>query len=286
MTARPASTVPAPNFKTNRVIQGDCIRAMARLPAECARLCVADPPYFRVLTREHWDRQWPDYASYLDWTAQWMVAAMRVLMPGGLLYCFGQLGRREHVMLHLMSQAAHTWQFHDLIVWDRVVHYERRDSFTPAYEMIVVLRKPGKVFFDRNAVREPYDEATKAVYLKDKRYSDLAARRAYLDAGKYATNLWRIPSLKGSSKEKIGHPSQKPCAVVERIIKSSSRSGELVIDPFLGSGTTAVVAEAFGRQWIGFERDREFCDLARRRIRSERRARQKLGNSETRVIVR
>jgi site-specific DNA-methyltransferase (adenine-specific) len=166
-----------------------------------------------------------------------------------------------------MSQATAEFEFHDLIIWDRVVGYnDRRDSFTPAYEMILVLRKTGDVYFDKSAVRESYDRATIARYAKDKRYKNPAARMEHLQQGKYATNLWRIPSLKGASREKVGHPSQKPKNLIERIIKSSSQPEDLVIDPFLGSGTTAVIAEKLQRRWIGIEKSEEYVELARKRL--------------------
>jgi site-specific DNA-methyltransferase (adenine-specific) len=115
-------------------------------------------------------------------------------------------------------------------------------------------------------VREPYDKSTIALYAKDKRYKNQAARMKHLQQGKYATNLWHIPSLKGMSKEKVGHPSQKPKGLIERIISSSSHHGDLVIDPFLGSGTTAVIAEKLNRRWIGIEKSEEYVELARRRL--------------------
>ncbi len=166
-----------------------------------------------------------------------------------------------------MSRAASEYSFHDLIIWDRAVGYnDRRDSFTPAYEMLLVLRKEGDIYFDKDAVREPYDQATITQYAKDKRYKNADARIEHLQKGKYATNLWRIPSLKGSSKEKVGHPSQKPEALIERIIRSSSKPGELVIDPFLGSGTTAVVAQELQRCWLGIEALPEYIALANNRL--------------------
>jgi site-specific DNA-methyltransferase (adenine-specific) len=243
---------------------------MGKLKDDSARLVVADPPYFNVLLGEGWDTQWQSEDEYLTWTMQWVEAAMRVLVPGGLLYCFGQLGKREHVMLHLMSQAARQWQFHDLIIWDRVVGYDRRDSFTPAYEMILVLRKEGAVAFNKDAVREPYDDATVSVYMRDKRYKDRAARREHLQKGKYATNVWRIPSLKGASKEKCGHPSQKPRALIERIVQSSSAPGGLILDPFLGSGTTAIVARDLDRRCIGIEIEKDYVALAKKRLKTMR----------------
>jgi site-specific DNA-methyltransferase (adenine-specific) len=255
-------------FMQSQIICNDCIRALDSLEELSARLVVADPPYFNVLLEEDWDTSWQNEDEYLQWTAQWMNAAMRVLMPGGLLYCFGQIGKREHVMLHLMSQAARNYDFHDLIIWDRVVGYhQRRDSFTPAYEMALVLRKEGaSPLFNKDAVREPYDQKTIKDYIRDKRYKDSNARRLHLEKGKYATNLWRIPSLRSPSKEKAGHPSQKPLALVERIVASSSNEGELVIDPFLGSGTTAIVAKQLNRRYIGIEINPKYVEIAEQRL--------------------
>ena len=252
----------------NQIIGGDCIAEMKNLPPQSARLIIADPPYYNVLVGEDWDTAWQSEREYLSWTKQWMRQAMRLLMPGGLLYCFGQLGKREHVMLHLMSQASRGYEFHDLIIWDRVVGYSNRcDSFTPAYEMILVMRKAGEVCFNKGEVRETYTPPTIAQYAKDKRYKNPDRRLQHLQKGKYATNLWRIPSLKGASKEKVGHPSQKPEALIERIIRSSSNPNDLVIDPFLGSGTTAVVAQRLERRWIGIEASPDYVALARKRIK-------------------
>lgn len=255
----------------NKVLHGDCLQLLPRFEENSVRLAVADPPYYNVLLKEKWDTCWRDADEYLAWTKQWMAAVMRVLIPGGLLYCFGQTGKREHVFLHLMSQAASEYTFHDLVVWDRLVGYNvRRDSWTPAHEMVLVLAKPGgAVCFDKDAVREPYDRKTIDLYMQDKRYKDREARRAHLERGKFATNIWRVPSLKGSSKEKAGHPSQKPEALIERIVLSSSAPGEVVLDPFLGSGTSALVAARHGRDWIGIEKSAQFCELARRRIENE-----------------
>ena len=257
-------------MERNRLICGDALVALRKIHEATAQLVIADPPYFQVLNRA-WDRQWPDAAGYLAWSLAWLAEAMRVLRPDGLLYCFGQLGKREHAFLHLMSEATRRWQFHDLITWDRAVGYnERRDSFTPATEMILVLRKSARPKFNKSAVREPYDAKTMAEYLRDPRYKNRAARERHLAAGKFATNLWRIPSLKGNSSEKCGHPTQKPVKLIERLVLSSSAIGDLVLDPFLGSGTTAVVAEKFNRRWLGIEKSRAYVRMAQKRIKAER----------------
>ncbi len=256
-------------MKTNRIIQGDALAELKKLPAACAQSIIADPPYFNVLEDEAWDTQWKTAADYLAWCEAWVAESMRVLREDGLAFIFGQLGKREHTFLHLMSRLTQQHQFHDLIIWDRAVGYdERRDSFTPQYEMVLVMRNGEKVKFNKDAVRIPYDAKTIEAYLKDNRYKDMDARRAHLEAGKFATNILRVPSLKGNSKEKCGHPSQKPIDLIEKLIASSTDKGDLVIDPFLGSGTTAAAAKKLQRKWLGIEKDSNYIQIASGRLKS------------------
>ena len=257
-------------MKTNRIIHGDALAELKKLPANCAQSIIADPPYFNVLENEAWDTQWKTSADYLAWCDAWVAESMRILRDDGLAFIFGQLGKREHTFLHLMSRLSQQHQFHDLIIWDRAVGYdERRDSFTPQYEMILVLRKGDAVKFNKDAVRVPYDTATIETYLKDKRYKDMDARRAHLEKGKYATNILRVPSLKGNSKEKCGHPSQKPLGLIEKLIACATDEGDLVLDPFLGSGTTAAAAKKLQRQWLGIEKDERYIQIAQKRLATE-----------------
>jgi DNA modification methylase len=206
---------------TNRIIHGDAIEELTKLPEQSAQLIIADPPYFQVLIGEAWDNQWKSEDEYLQWSISWVRAAAKVLKDDGLFYIFGQLGKREHIWLHFCSMVAKELQFHDLIIWDRAVGYnERYDSFTPCYEMILALRKSEseKPYFNKDAVRLPYEEEKIKAYLRDKRYKGKDARLSHLEKGKYATNILRVPSLKGSSKEKAGHPSQKPEKLIEHLM--------------------------------------------------------------------
>lgn len=254
-------------MRPNRIITGDVLQQLKKLPAGTAQAIIADPPYFNVLTKQDWDTQWKAAGEYLDWTNAWVTEAMRVLRDDGLCFIFGQLGKREHVFIHLMSELAKRHQFHDLLIWDRAVGYnERRDSFTPAYEMVLVLRKGDKPKFNKGAVRESYSSEKIQSYLRDKRYKDRDARMRHLLAGKYATNLLRVPSLKGTSKEKCGHPSQKPIDLIAKLVACSTDAGDLVLDPFLGSGTTAVAAQSLGRQWLGIEVNPLYVELAQQRL--------------------
>lgn len=253
-------------IQTNTLIQGDVFDELPRLPSGLAQTIIADPPYYNVLN-EDWDTQWSQVSEYLEWSAIWTSQCMRILRDDGLFFIFGQLGKREHGFIHLMSRLCEKFSFHDLIIWDRVVGYnERRDSLTPAYEMILVLRKSNKVKFRKDSVRIPYDAKKIEMYLRDKRYKDKKARYEHLSKGRYATNILSIPSLKGASKEKCGHPSQKPIELINKLILMSTDPKDLVIDPFLGSGTTAVAAETLEREWIGIELNQGYCDICRRRL--------------------
>jgi site-specific DNA-methyltransferase (adenine-specific) len=252
------------------LLEGDCLDQMKSINDKSYQLIIADPPYFQVLVDESWDNQWKDEKEYLDWSMQWISECGRLLKDDGLFYIFGQLGKREHAWLHLMSQATRELQFHDLIIWDRIVGYnERYDSFTPSYEMILVLRKSNqdKPYFNKDAVRLAYDEKTIETYLKDKRYKDKDARREHLNKGKYSTNIIRTPSLKGVSKEKVGHPSQKTIKLIQDLILSSSKEGDHVFDPFLGSGTTAYVAQQHKREWTGIEKNKDYIDIIKKRVK-------------------
>jgi DNA modification methylase len=261
----------------NQIIEDDVLAGTKIIPDGSVQCIIADPPYFRVLLGEAWDTSWKTEEDYLEWSVSWLRAVMPKLKQNGLLYVFGQPGKREHAWLHLCSRFANEMQFHDLLVWDRVVGYnDRKDSFTPQYENILVLRHVGcsDPFFNKDAVRVPYTESQIRTYSKDKRYVDREARQRHLEKGKYSTNILRYPSLKGSSREKVGHPSQKPLALIRDLILASSSVGDTVFDPFLGSGTTAVAAQQLRRNWLGIERSSEYVSMAEERIAADLRSAQ------------
>jgi len=242
------------------------VDALEKFSSCSVQAIIADPPYYNVL-EEHWDTQWSGPSEYLEWCDIWTSQCMRILKEDGLFFVFGQPGKREHGFIHLMSRLCERFQFHDLLIWDRIVGYnERYDSFTPAYEMILVLRKGQTAKFKKDAVRIPYDDKTIEKYLKDKRYKDKQARLEHLSKGKYATNILSVASLKGSSGEKCGHPSQKPLGLISKLILCSTDPGDLVLDPFLGSGTTAVAAETHGRKWVGIELNANYCSICEKRL--------------------
>jgi DNA modification methylase len=268
----PRQTVPAAREELpgGVLYAGDALQVLPALPPQSFQCILTDPPYFQVLTDEAWDNSWRDEEEYLRWTEEWVRLCLPLLRPDGLLFLFGQPGKREQAFLHLCSRLLRLAKFHDLIVWDRVVGYnQRKDSFNPQYEMILVLRPleaTGMAYFDKRAGRTPYDEKTIRSYLGDKRYKDQAKRAEELALGRPATNILRVPSLKGNSSEKAGHPSQKPLALLRTLLEASTRPGDSVLDPFLGSGSTAVAARELGRLWTGIELSPEYNEITRQRL--------------------
>jgi site-specific DNA-methyltransferase (adenine-specific) len=115
-------------------------------------------------------------------------------------------------------------------------------------------------------VRLSYDDETIKQYLKDKRYKDSDARKTHLEKRKYATNILRVPSLKGSSKEKVGHPSQKPIKLIEMLVRSSTRETDAVLDPFLGLRTTALACQNLNRKFTGIEIKQKYIEIAQNRL--------------------
>jgi len=104
------------------IFTGDALDVLPALEANIAQVIVADPPYYQVLDAA-WDNEWNSPEDYLQWTLQWARACKRVLRVDGLLYVFGQLGKREHISLHTCSSLAREMQFHDMLIWDRSVGY-------------------------------------------------------------------------------------------------------------------------------------------------------------------
>lgn len=244
--------------------------ALRRLPAGLAQVVIADPPYYRVL-EAGWDNQWHNQGDYLDWSLSWVDAGMQVLRDDGVFFIFGQRGKREQVFIHLTSALCHRFQYHDTIIWDRVVGYNtRRDSFDPALEEILVLRKKDTVKFHKERLRVPYAVEVIERYARDKRYADPIARRRHLEQGKYYRNILTVPSLRGSSREKCGHPTQKPVSLIRDLILASTDPGDIVLDPFFGLGTTGVAAEGLRRRWLGIESDPAYVSMAEARLAAAR----------------
>ncbi|MFO0590815.1 MAG: site-specific DNA-methyltransferase [Polyangiaceae bacterium] len=223
----------------------DCLALLRALPTASVQLIVCDPPYNIKLA------DWDVHADYLAWASEWLAEAERVLSETGSLVIFGGLqyqaeagsGDLLTLMAHLRVKSR--MRLVNLIVWNYPNGMSAHRFFASRHEEIAWFAKTPKYHFDLDAVREPYDEATKQAYRRDKRL-----RPETVEKGRNPTNVWRIGRLNGNSTERVGHPTQKPAELVRRLVRALSYSGSVVLDFFGGSGVTGRVAAEEGRHAI------------------------------------
>lgn len=224
------------------IIVADCLELLKSLPDASVQLIVCDPPY--NINMADWDQ----HEDYLSWARLWLDEAHRVLSDSGNLVIFGGLQYQGEAgsgdllsILHDVRQRQ-LFKLVNMIIWNYPNGMSAHRFFANRHEEIIWLSKTSRYFFDLDAVREPFDEETKRAYMKDKRL-----RLESIEKGRNPTNVWQIPRLSGNSKERVGHPTQKPKAIIERLMKALSYEGSIVLDFFAGSAVTTRMAMELGR---------------------------------------
>jgi len=226
-----------PQKTLHAVLTSDCYDLLKQIPDDSIQLIICDPPYNIKVA------EWDSHGNYIKWASQWLKEVERVLTPNGNVAIFGGLQYQEEagsgdllsIMSYLRSQSS--LRLVNLIVWNYPNGMSAQRFFANRHEEIAWFAKTEKYFFDLDAVREPFDEEVKKVYMRDKRL-----RPESIEKGKNPTNVWQMARLNGNSKERVGHPTQKPRAVIQRLIKALSYSNSTVLDFFAGSGVTTRVA--------------------------------------------
>lgn len=222
----------------------DCRDFLAGLPDESVDLLCIDPPYNLELAG------WDTYDNYIDWADTWLTEAYRVLKKTGSLTIFGGIQFRDEKSGDLLDIIQHVrrhtrFQLVNTIIWHYPNGMSAHRYFANRHEEIIWLVKSKDYYFDLDAVREPYPPRELELALKDKRLNPDNVRK-----GKNPTNVWDIGRLNGNSKERVGHPTQKPVAVISRLVKALSYPGAVVCDFFAGSGVTGRVSIMEGRNCL------------------------------------
>jgi len=258
MTKR-APTGGRSDDEAGRIEVGDCIAIMQGLPEGSVDMIFADPPYNLQLKGElhrpnntrvdavddAWD-QIGDFAAYDRFTHAWLREARRVLKPDGTAWVIGSYHNIFRVGAALQDLGF--WVLND-VVWRKTnpMPNFRGRRFTNAHETMIWAAR---------------DEDSKYTF-------NYAAMKALNDDLQMRSD-WLIPICGGPERLKIdgrkAHPTQKPEALLHRVILAATRPGETVLDPFFGSGTTGAVAKRLGRRFIGIERDSDYAAIARQRI--------------------
>lgn len=243
----------------DQIIQGDCLEVLKALPENSVDLIFADPPYNLQLQQELWrpdmtrvdgvDDEWDQFASFSDYdvfTRAWLAACKRVLKDTGTIWVIGTYHNIYRVGAILQDLGF--WILND-VIWLKTnpMPNFRGVRFTNAHETLIWAQKrPGAPYtFNHHAMKALND--------------DLQMR-----------SDWLLPICSGKERLKLegvkADATQKPEALLYRVMLSSSNPGDVVLDPFFGSGTTGATAHKLGRHWIGIERDPLNIELARQRM--------------------
>jgi modification methylase len=251
-------STPPPNV----LIQGDCLDVLSFIPSDSVDLIFADPPYNLQLRTtdlrrpdntlvdgvdDHWD-QFGSFAEYDRFTAHWLRECRRVLAPTGSIWVIGTYHNIFRVG-HLLQDTGY-WILNS-VVWlkaNPMPHF-RGVRFTNAHETLIWAKKSEgarKITFNYRALKE-------------------------LNGGKQMRSDWYLPICGGAERLRDAngrklHSTQKPEALLERVLLATTREGDLVLDPFAGTGTTGAVAQRLGRRWIMVEREPDYCRLIEGRV--------------------
>jgi site-specific DNA-methyltransferase (adenine-specific) len=256
-----AALAPATGPTSHVIAVGDCLETLRRIPSGSIQLVVCDPPYNVNVAA------WDDVADYVEWAAKWIREVERVLAPAGNFVMFGGLQYQGEAgsgdLLSLMNwMRQHSEMLlANLIIWTYPNGVSAQRFFANRHEEIAWFGRTSKYHFDLDAVRTRLDPERLEIYKRDRRLNPDS-----LDKGINPTNVWKIPRLNGNSKERVGHPTQKPRQLIARLMRALSYPGSTVLDFFAGSGVTGRVAIETGRHSILTDADPQFLTYVRRHL--------------------
>jgi site-specific DNA-methyltransferase (adenine-specific) len=234
-------------MKMDRFYCGDAIEIMKIFLDKSINLICADPPY--NLGKDYGstiDKK--DWAEYEKFTHRWISEAIRLLKDNGSIYIF--MGVRFISRLYVMLENDFGLLFNGWITWHYTQGMGRTKGFSPRHEDILYFVKGKDYIFNLDDIRIPQK------YYRQRNNME----------GANPGDVWQFSHVHYCSKEREKHPTQKPEGVIERIIRASSNPGDIVLDPFIGSGTTCKVARALGRHWIGIDINPDYITMSEKRM--------------------
>jgi modification methylase len=261
-----ASILAKPVLPLNQIVIGDCIASMNALPANSVDLIFADPPYNLQLggdltrpdnshvdaVNNDWDK-FDSFAAYDAFTRDWLKAARRILKDDGAIWVIGSYHNIFRVGAAIQDLGF--WILND-VVWNKAnpMPNFKGTRLTNAHETLIWAsrsEKQKKYTFNYDALKTANDDV------------------------QMRSDWWTLPICSGGERMKNddgrkSHPTQKPEALLHRIIVGTTNPGDVILDPFFGTGTTGAVAKLLGRHFIGLERDPDYIDVATRRIANVR----------------
>ena len=253
---------PAYSRGSAMLYEGDCLTLLGNLDEESVVLTVTSPPY--NIGKEY-ERAKP-LPDYLDWCEEWIRGIHRVTKSNGSFWLnLGYItvpNRAKAIPIPYLLWDRVPFYLIQEVVWNYGAGVAARHSFSPRNEKLLwYVKDPDDYTFNLDDVRDP-----DVKYPNQKKNGKIKVNKL----GKNPSDVWQIMKVTSgfqrASKERTTHPAQFPLALVERIIRASSNPGDLVLDPFMGSGSVAEAAVRLGRQVIGFEIESKYLEIASRRL--------------------
>ena len=236
-----------------QLIKGDCLEEMKNIPDKSIDCIICDLPYFGVV-KEDFDNQWKSQQEYLDWVRLNIIEYNRILKDGGNIVLFSsrQLNR------YICNILDEFFVEKRIIIWARKRGFNntRGKSLSSGYEPIAYYCK------EVNNVKSTFNNIKIKPKTNRPEYTD-----GILKDGVNLSDVWTdISALPHNSKEKTKHPTQKPIALMERIVNLFSNEGDTILDNCMGSGSTGVACKNTNRNFIGIELDEKYFEIAKERL--------------------
>jgi site-specific DNA-methyltransferase (adenine-specific) len=242
----------------------DALALLGTIDDRSVDLVVTDPPY--AIDKDEWD-EFESLEVYVDWCDTWLAEVARVLAPHGSAYVCGF----SEILADVKVRSAKRFAGCRWLIWYYKNKANLGKDWGRSHESILHLRGPDHAL-DVDAVRVPYNGHTTKYPTRVQAVTSQYGRGVRRDKwephplGAKPRDVIEVPVICNGMTEKTPHLTQKPEALIERLILASSAPGQLVVDPFVGSGTTAVVAARLGRKWLAGDADARYVGLTRERL--------------------
>lgn len=243
----------------NKIFNEDMLVGINKIPDNSIDLVVTDPPY--CLGKDYGnnsDKLNPE--EYLEWSKKWIEAIIPKIKNAGSFYIFLTWQYSPEIFSFMKTKLIMVNE----IIWDRRVPSMGGSTrkFSSVHDNIGFFARSKDYYFNIDAVRIPYDPITKKA-----RTRSIFVGKKWLEMGYNPKDIWSISRIHAEDPEREDHPTQKPLELIERIIKASCPDSGVVLDPFMGSGTTAIACIRTKKNYIGFEINSDYCKTINDRIK-------------------
>jgi len=233
----------------NEILLGNSIEYLKNTSSNSVDLIIADPPY--NLNKDYGNKSdSQNFEEYIKFTKNWTKEATRVLKPNGTLYAF--MGFRFISYLYQILEQDNRLNFINWICWHYTQGIGKKKGFSPRHDDILMFSKGNNYTFNLDDIRVP-----------QKYYRSRNNMR-----GANPGDVWKFSHIHYCQENRQNHPTQKPEGLIERMVLASSNEGDLVIDPFSGSGTTLRVCQQLKRHCIGVEMNKDYVELTKKRLQA------------------